>query len=61
MSPITCSIKDGAKSLSVSRATFYTYIAAGKVETVKVGGRRLVKVASLHRLIGDAAPEPIAA
>ncbi|WP_313737110.1 hypothetical protein [Sphingobium yanoikuyae] len=30
-------------------------IGRGEIETVKVGGRRLVKMASLRQLIGDGA------
>jgi excisionase family DNA binding protein len=55
MEPITCSIHDAAKAIGISRATVYNHLRDGKIEAVKVGGRRLVKIASIRRLVGEAA------
>lgn len=51
MSPITTSIADAAKALSLGRTSIYQLIRDGRLETVKLGRRTLVKVDSIHRLI----------
>ena len=51
MQPITCSVNDAARAIGVSRATLYNYLSAGKVESVRIGGRRLVKIASVRKLV----------
>lgn len=51
MERICCSVADAAKAIGVSRATLYNYLADGKIDTVKVGGRRLVKIESVKRLV----------
>ena len=51
MDPITCSVADAAKAIGVSRATLYNYMSEGKIAAVKVGGRRLVKIDSVKRLV----------
>jgi excisionase family DNA binding protein len=55
MDTIVFSIKETCRQTSLSRATVYEKIKQGELETVKVGGRRLVKVASVRRLVGEAA------
>jgi len=52
MQPITCSVDDAAKAIGIGRVTLYKYIKTGKVESVRVGGRRLVKIDSIKRLVG---------
>jgi excisionase family DNA binding protein len=52
MEPIFCSIADAGKAIGVSRATVYNWIAEGRIEAVRVGGRRLVKIESIRRLAG---------
>jgi excisionase family DNA binding protein len=52
MEPITLAVNDAAKALGISRVTLYKHINSGAIETVRLGGRRLVKVASLRRLAG---------
>lgn len=51
MQKMTCSIADATVALGVSRATIYNWMADGKLETVKVGGRRLIPIASLNKLV----------
>jgi excisionase family DNA binding protein len=51
MQPITCSVDDAAKAIGIGRVTLYKYIRSGKVESVRVGGRRLVKIESVKRLV----------
>jgi excisionase family DNA binding protein len=44
-------VDDAAKSIGISRATLYRWIASGKLKTVKVGAVRLVSAKALHSLI----------
>lgn len=52
MEQLTCGVMDAAKAVGVSRGTVYNWLKAGKLESKKVGGRRLVKVDSVRRLVG---------
>lgn len=52
MKPIACSTLDAAKMIGVSRATIYNWMKEGRIETSRVGGRRLVKIDSIKRLVG---------
>ena len=54
MYPITMSIAQAANASGLSRATLYRMIDRSELDTVKVGGRRLVRVASLKALLGEA-------
>lgn len=51
MEVLTVSVRDAAKSIGVSRATLYNWMNEGKIDAVRVGGRRLIKVDSLRRLV----------
>lgn len=48
-----CSIPDAAHSLGLGRTTIYALINQGRLETVKLGSRTLVKTSSILALIGD--------
>lgn len=50
MEAITVTVNDAAKALGIGRVTLYKHINSGVIETVRLGGRRLVKVESLRRL-----------
>ena len=54
MEPVTCSVGDAAKAIGVCRATIYNYLGDGKIESVRVGGRRLVRIDSVRKLVGAA-------
>lgn len=47
--PLTVSIKAAAAMLGVGRSTLYVLLGESEIETINVGGRRLVLVASLIR------------
>lgn len=51
METITTSINGAAKALGIGRTTIYALIRDGKLETVKLGRRTLIKVGSIHNLI----------
>ena len=53
MDIITTSIKNAAQALGLGRTSIYVLISQGRLETVKVGRRTLIKVASIRRLLGD--------
>ncbi len=48
---IAASINDTAKALSLGRTSVYALIREGRLETVKLGRRTLVKVDSIRRLM----------
>ncbi|MEA3538778.1 MAG: excisionase family DNA-binding protein [Pseudomonadota bacterium] len=56
MEPVAVTI-DGARAAlgGVGLTYIYGLIKEGKLEAVKVGGRRLVKVSSIRRLVGEEA------
>lgn len=47
---------EAAEKLGVSRATFYNYVKAGKIPTVRFGNRILVPVKALERMM-DVEPQ----
>jgi excisionase family DNA binding protein len=51
MEPIATSVASAAKALSLGRSTVYKLIADGKLQTVKIGRRNLIKTASIRLLI----------
>ncbi|OHD02020.1 MAG: excisionase [Sphingomonadales bacterium GWF1_63_6] len=55
MEPIATSINGAAKALSLGRTSIYALIKEGRLDTVKLGRRTLVKTASIRALIGDGA------
>lgn len=54
ISPLALSINETAKALGLGRTSVYALIGDGKLATIKLGRRTLVKVESIRRLI-DAA------
>lgn len=56
MDPILCSIPDAAKALGCGRSKAYELISEGKLETVAIGRRRLVRIESVRAFArGEAA------
>ncbi len=54
MEPIAASINDTAKALSLGRTSVYALIREGRLETIKLGRRTLVKIDSIRRLLEKA-------
>ena len=48
---LTCSIPEAVEATSIGRSNLYVAMRAGKLEYVKYGQRRLVRVPSLLKLI----------
>ena len=46
-------VNDAAMWVGLSRSTIYKLIAAKKLQTVKVAGRRLIPVAAIRALIEE--------
>lgn len=56
LEPMLFSIMDAAKALGLGRSKTYELIADGRLETVTIGRRRLVRVESVRALAaGEAA------
>ena len=51
MDPLALSIADTAKALSLGRTSVYALIAAGRLDTLKLGRRTLVRTESIRRLV----------
>jgi excisionase family DNA binding protein len=49
--PLTYSVNDAIAVSSIGRTRLYELIGQGKIETVKVGRRTLIKATSLKRLL----------
>ena len=49
--PICVRVNDAARMIGVGRTKLYQLIAAGEVETVKLGKSTRITIASLHDLI----------
>lgn len=49
-----CGVHEAAKALGLGRSKVYDLIAEGKLQTITIGRRRLVRIASIKALV---APE----
>jgi excisionase family DNA binding protein len=49
--PICVRVNDAARMIGVGRTKLYELIAAGQVETVKLGKSTRITIASLHDLV----------
>ncbi|WP_245656325.1 helix-turn-helix domain-containing protein [Novosphingobium naphthalenivorans] len=47
----TTSITEATKALGLGRTSIYALINEGRLETVKIGRRRLIKVESIRQLL----------
>jgi excisionase family DNA binding protein len=53
MDPMTTSIAEAGKTLSLGRTTINNLIKSEQLETIKIGRRRLIKTESIRRLINS--------
>ena len=53
MEPILTSVADAAQMLGLGKSKIYELIHEGDLETVFVGRRRLVKIASIRGFVDD--------
>ncbi len=51
METIATSVKGAAKATGLGRTSIYALIKSGRLETVKLGRRTLIKSASIRQLI----------
>ena len=51
--PLAVSVTNAAKLLGVGRTVAYEMIRCGKLDTVHIGRRNMVRMSSLRRLIGE--------
>ena len=52
MEPILCSQADACEMLAIGRTKLGELISQGELQSVRIGARRLVKIASVIRLAG---------
>ena len=50
MDTLLCSVPDAARALGLGRSKIYELIAEGRLETVTIGRRRLVRVESVRAM-----------
>ena len=55
MEILTCTATDAARALGIGRTKLYELINDGKLKTVKIGRRTLVKADSIRMLVDEAA------
>jgi excisionase family DNA binding protein len=51
MEPVACSVQEAAAAIGVCQASIYNWMKAGRIASVKVGRRRLVKIDSVRKLV----------
>jgi hypothetical protein len=49
---ITCSVRDALDASGLGKTKFYALIARGQINTIKIDGKRLIRVDSLLQLLG---------
>lgn len=54
MEPILTSINGAAKALDLGRTSIYELIKQGKLDSRKLGRRRMVTLESIRRLVDEA-------
>jgi excisionase family DNA binding protein len=53
MEPFCLSINDTAQALGIGRTKIYELINVGRLETVKIGRRTLVRIDSIRAIAGE--------
>jgi excisionase family DNA binding protein len=57
VAPLLCSIPDAAAALGVSRSKTYELISEGRLLTVSIGRRRLIRTESIRAIAGGEAAQ----
>ena len=52
MEPVTVTVEGAKRALGIGHTTLYKLIGEGKLSTVKIGRRTLVKTDSIRALVG---------
>jgi excisionase family DNA binding protein len=55
MDPVTITVEQTKRALSVSHTTVYRLINSGQLETLKIGRRTLITTASIRALVDPSA------
>ncbi|WP_433908765.1 helix-turn-helix domain-containing protein [Sphingomonas yabuuchiae] len=55
MEVLTCTAIDAARSLGIGKTKLYELIGQGKLKTIKIGRRTLIKADSIRTLVDEAA------
>lgn len=55
MEVLTCTAIDAARSLGIGKTKLYELIGQGKLKTIKIGRRTLIKADSIRMLVDEAA------
>ena len=50
---LTCTVREACSATGIGKTKMHELISGGAVESAKIGRRRLVKVPSLLRLVGQ--------
>ena len=51
MEPLTVTVNDACKALGLGRTKIYELIAQGRLDTLKIDKRTLIKTASIRALV----------
>lgn len=57
--PQLFSVRTAATMLGVGRTTAWKFVTDGTLETVHIGGRRMIRAQSLHKLIAEGTSAPM--
>jgi hypothetical protein len=57
--PLTLSVREARLALGIGNSLMWRLIGAGKLQTILLGAKRFVLVASLEKLISDQLPKEI--
>lgn len=60
MEPVTVTVADACKAIGVGRTVVYELLAAGRLESIHLGRRRLIKTDSIRRLVSGASEKEAA-
>lgn len=52
MDPLTVTVNEACRALGLGRTKIYQLIASGRLETLKIDKRTLIKTASIRALVG---------